>query len=104
MIVELHQTIQTVEIYDGDEIEGIVEIYGSGSSTNLIWNEVPAGTMNGVNREFTLASAPSHVLLSLNGLVLKPVDDYSISGSTITFDVAAVLPESGDNLLATYTY
>lgn len=79
-----------------------------GSSASIIWNEVPSGTMNGSNATFTLAQAPdaTKIILSLNGLILRPgaSHDYTVSGSTVTLTAQAVKPESGDSLLATYAY
>jgi len=68
--------------------------------------EIPGGTINGSNTVFSLAFAPSPAVsldLYLNGLLMKPGADYSLSGSTITFFLAS-LPQTGDLLLANYRY
>lgn len=51
-------------------------------------NEVPSGTIDGVNDTFTLAFTPvsdSSVKIYLNGQRLKITDDYTLAGDTITF-------------------
>lgn len=68
------------------------------------WSERPSGSMNGVNTTFTLASAPSPsagLVLALNGLVLRPGTDYTLSGATITM---ATAPDSTDWLRAWYDF
>jgi hypothetical protein len=70
---------------------------------SLVSNEVPAGTINGSNVTFTLASTPATNSLALhkNGIRLKPGGaDYTLSGNTVTFVTA---PPTGAVLLADYT-
>ena len=66
-------------------------------------NETPAGDINGSNTVFTLAATPitSTEMVYLNGLLQEPgvANDYTISGSQITFITA---PETGDIVLSTY--
>jgi hypothetical protein len=73
--------------------------------SRLAWNEVPSGTVNGVNTSFTLAAAPlsARLLLFRSGLLMRPGagNDYVLVGSTITF---ATAPETGENILAFYHY
>jgi hypothetical protein len=68
-----------------------------------VGNEVPTGTLNGVNVTFTLAAVPlaSSVQLFRRGLFMSQGagDDYTISGATITFSEA---PAAGENLRAFY--
>lgn len=75
---------------------------------NWSFNEVPAGTINGSNKTFTLAQTPnpSKVIFSWNGLVMKNGSgfDYDLSGLTITIDGAVSAPVAGDTLLASYIY
>lgn len=68
---------------------------------SVIFNEVPSGTINGVNVTFTLTHAPIVHKISVfkNGLMLRPTTDYTVSGKTITF---AVAPAGGSNLLVNY--
>ena len=76
---------------------------GGGPCTPL--SEVPAGTVNGVNPTFTLTQTPctGSLLLQVNGLIMKPIVAYTIAAGTITFD-AGYIPQTGDELYATYQY
>lgn len=75
----------------------------SGSSTNFATNEVPTGTIDGLNTTFTLANTPTAGSVSLyqDGLLFTPTTDYSISGATITMVIA---PHTNALLLANYRY
>lgn len=69
---------------------------------NFYFNEVPSGSIDGNNKIFTLANAPIpsiSLLLTLDGVYLTPVLDYTISNAIITFIAA---PAIGSILLATY--
>lgn len=86
-----------------------VRIAGSVASVSALdfasaIGEVPGGTVNGSNAVFTLARAPNTDTLRLhrNGVRQKPVTDYSITGSTVTFSGGSI-PQVGDTLLADYT-
>lgn len=68
--------------------------------------EVPIGPVNGENRVFQLADAPSpptSLILTRNGLVMKRGLDYILVGNTITF-IEEQTPQVGDILLAWYRY
>ena len=66
-------------------------------------NIVPSGTINGSNTAFTLPSTPNpadSLKLQYNGQLMKAGgEDYTLSGATVTLNVA---PISGDILLASY--
>jgi hypothetical protein len=67
-------------------------------------NETPTGTINGSNKEFTLAQAPnpSSSLLLIGTLVVFIQDvDYTLITNTITFTDA---PPTGSILRAFYIY
>lgn len=66
-------------------------------------NEVPAGTINGVNAAFELADVPraSSLMLYVNGLLQANGGDFTLSETTITF-LAGAIPETGDVVRATY--
>lgn len=88
---------------DSTQTLGIKWATSSGvSSANFVWNEVPSGTIAG-GTAFTLANTPTTGTVSvfLNGLLQKVggSNDYTISGTTITFNTALV---TGDILLADY--
>lgn len=63
---------------------------------------IPSGTVNGINLIFTFVSFPSdHTAAAIyrNGILLSETDDYTVSGTTVTFVTA---PKSGDHLFAYY--
>jgi hypothetical protein len=72
---------------------------------NFVYNEVPTGTVNGVNTDFTLANTPTAgtVAVYKNGIrqLVGAGNDYTISGTTITF-LADNIPQTGDNLIVDY--
>lgn len=64
--------------------------------------EVPAGLVNGTNVTFVLSKTPletESIEVFLNGLRQDPGDDYSVTGSTITFVTA---PAVGQTLRVSY--
>lgn len=71
--------------------------------SNFVTRETPSGSVNGSNVTFTLANTPvsgtEHVYL--NGILQDPGagQDYTISGSTITYLAA---PISGDKIRVSY--
>lgn len=62
-------------------------------------HETPSGTLNGSNQTFTLAKTPRGLIVTLNGVVQKQADDFTLSGRTITMTTA---PESSDWLRVIY--
>lgn len=71
---------------------------------NIVWNETPAGDVNGVNAKFTLAFSPvaSKTMIFINGVLQERDDggaDYYLVDKNITFNVA---PHVGDKIIATY--
>ncbi|WP_162179825.1 hypothetical protein [Bryobacter aggregatus] len=77
---------------------------GSDTAGSFVDGETPAGTINGSNQTFTLAGTPSPATalsIYLNGILLSPGVDYSLSTSTITF-LSGVAPQAGDTLRAYY--
>jgi hypothetical protein len=73
------------------------------SSGSSVEGETPSGSCNGSNEIFTLAHTPvtGSVGVTLSGVRLNALNDYSISGSTITMNVA---PISSDWVLVDYRY
>ncbi len=68
--------------------------------------EIPAGVENGVNTTFTLLFAPSpatSLIVFRNGLLQTHGFDYSLTGNVVTF-LAGSLPQTGDELVASYRY
>lgn len=72
------------------------------SYTNVV-GETPTGTIDGVNKEFTIAHTPiaNTFKLYFNGLRQKETSDFTLSGTTITFVEA---PMEGTNILVDYQY
>lgn len=87
------------ELTSGEEL--VVQAIAAG--TYFVENEVPTGTVNGSNAAFTLAGTPNPAAsleVYVNGVHMKSGgEDFSLSGSTITFTVA---PATGSLLLASY--
>jgi hypothetical protein len=80
---------------------------GGGSTVNYI-EEVPAGTIDGVNTVFTISHTPisGTLLLFYNGVKQTGGGvSYTLSGTSITF---VIPPEAGQDaatdLTATYSY
>ena len=91
------KTVGGVATWSTDDNSGV-------ASADMVFNEVPAGTVNGVNTLFTLAAAAlddSHIRLYVDGVRQKESDDYTIAAaSAITF--SSNPPETGQNLLVDY--
>lgn len=69
-------------------------------------DEVPSGTVNGVNATFTLTEAPNPAAslnLYVDGVRVVQGTHYTINTTTITF-VSAYIPVAGQTLFATYRY
>jgi len=70
---------------------------------SMIAGETPIGDINGTNKLYTLDNEPETdtEMIHLNGLLQErgAVNDYTTSGTTITFVVA---PETNDIILASY--
>jgi hypothetical protein len=74
------------------------------TSNTQIFGEVPAGTLNGLNPNFTLnyiPVIPNSLALFRNGVRQRLGLDYTLVGNTITF-ASGYVPASGDQLLADY--
>ncbi len=76
------------------------------TESDFIDNETPAGDLDGVDTTYTLANAPSpaaslKLYLNLGRLREGAANDYTLSGSTITFNFA---PVADDVLLADYRF
>lgn len=73
------------------------------NNSSIIQNEVPGGSINGSNKDFTLASATGMVTGSLklfkNGIRLKITDDYTETSTGFSMVTA---PATGTKLLADY--
>lgn len=69
---------------------------------HLIDDETPTGTVNGVNKDFTLSHTPSpttSLKVYVNGQRMRVTEDYTISGVTISFVTA---PPTGSIILCDF--
>jgi hypothetical protein len=75
------------------------------TATNFVTREVPTGTINGSNAAFTLANTPTSGTeeVYVNGILqnVGAGNDYTISGTTITFQSGAI-PQTNDSVLVSY--
>lgn len=76
---------------------------GGGGRGTQVAGETPSGTINGVNRIFTISRTPITNTLKLyfNGLRQQETVDFSFSDVTIVYNNA---PQPGDILLVDYSY
>lgn len=98
-------------LYNTDVV--VFRVEGGGSGTTFVsdhgheYNEAPVGTMDGLNKSFTIESAavrtiiPESQQVFVNGLCMAPSDDYSITDNVITLLEA---PVAGDKILVNYAY
>jgi hypothetical protein len=92
----------TVAPITGDTLAAFYRL--ATSSVSYAENEVPTGLINGVNVTYTLANNPNpdaSLCLYHNGILEINGVDYTLSGVTITMNVA---PITGDTLVAFYRY
>ena len=85
-------------------VDGTSGSCGGSTSAAFVDASVPAGTVNGTNTQFTLASTPSpasSVAVWRNGLFLKPGADFTVSGNVLTF-LGTSTPLVGDTILASF--
>lgn len=77
--------IKTKSIADS----AVTQVKSSGIQTTLTYAQ-STGTGDGSTRTLTIASgrAVSNVLVDVNGVIMTPTADYTISGTTLTFAVA----------------
>lgn len=76
--------------------------YGGGLATNLV-SEVPAGTVDGTNKVFSLTQTPLSASLRVfqNGFLLTPDIHYTFDQTAITY-VDGFQPIPGDRQIAYY--
>ena len=85
----------------GGTYDEIVLEVSTATVDTYIANEVPTGTINGINDNFTLANVPTTgtVKVYVNGMRQLLTDDYSVSTNVITFTIA---PYEGSNIIVDY--
>lgn len=84
--------------------KGIAQAVGGELDVDEV-EEVPVGTVDGVNTTFTLTAAPANAIVNwyINGIRQKVTTDYSLAGAVITC-VSSVhqTPQTGDDVYVTY--
>lgn len=88
------------------QVDVTVTVTGGGGSANFIDQEIPSGTVNGINASFGLTHAPTpakSLMLFVNGANQFQGSDYTLSTTAITFNASAI-PGSGSLLQAWYRY
>jgi hypothetical protein len=85
-------------------VDGTSGPCGDASSLIFVDSENPSGTLDGINRVFTLSAVPASpgsLHLFRNGLLLKQGAGYTLEGSVITYN-GTVPPQQDDTLQAWY--
>ena len=79
--------IKTASIEDS----AVTQVKSSGIQTTLTYGQA-TGTGDGSTTTLTINSGRtvSDVIVDVNGVILTPTDDYTISGTTLTFSTAPV--------------
>jgi hypothetical protein len=77
------------------------------ATSNFVWNEIPAGSINGSNPSFVLAntaSATGSIRVYKNGLRQRPgaAEDYDYDGLTGFHFIAGNIPQTNDNIIVDY--
>jgi len=88
----------------GDILQGSYRLGGTIPGVGFVDNEVPSGTLNGVNTTFSTSQAPNpstSLALYRNGVRLKLVADYTVTSNIITF-ASGLAPLPGDMLECSY--
>lgn len=62
--------------------------------------EVPSGAVNGINQDYSTAGNFSKLWVYLNGIRMKPTQDYNTTGSD-SFQFLYP-PQTGDTLIVDY--
>src|SRR5438270_367809 len=76
----------------------------SGAQVGFVDNEIPSGTIDGVNRSFLISERPvpsSSLIVRINGLHLMLNLDYTLVGNVIVFQTGFA-PALGSVLVCSY--
>ena len=79
----------------GNRLSGIyTDTINDQTPGNMMWNEESAGTLDGVNKVFTLTNSPvlAHQMVFLSGILINPATDYVMSSNTITIQAGYPAP------------
>ena len=88
--------VTTAKINDG----AVTQVKSTGIQTTLTYGKA-TGTGDGSTATLTINSGRSvdDVVVDVNGVILTPTDDYTISGTTLTF---ATAPASSAEITVRY--
>ena len=88
--------IKTASLEDG----AVTQVKSSGIQTTLTYGKA-TGTGDGSTTTLTINSGRTvdDVIVDVNGIILTPTDDYTISSTTLTF---ATAPVSGAEITVKY--
>lgn len=101
-----------INLASGNAVTGLLPVAnmvtasnGVVAISNYIVRSTPGGTVNGTNDTFTLATTPvsNTEMVFVNGVLQNQGagNDYTISGTTITF-LSGAIPQTGDIIRVTY--
>jgi hypothetical protein len=98
------QTTQPIQVIQDRQVVIVNPVTAATQSnlSDLVFREIPSGTINGVNDTFTTAYnfIPESVQPFVNGVLQTIVNDFQTIGTdTIQF---AVSPSSGESIVITY--
>jgi hypothetical protein len=95
------QGVYTVTYYSPQIGQSTLQDQVIAGAAAQIYSTAVNGIIDGSNRVFTIAVAPSaFLMLFMNGVMQVPNTDYTISGNTIIF--VTTTPQVGDQLWAVY--
>ena len=85
---------------NGLEDGAVTQVKSTGIQTTLTYGKATA-TGDGSTTTLTITSgrAVDNVIVDVNGIILTPTDDYTISSTTLTF---ATAPTSGAEITVRY--
>ena len=85
---------------NGLEDGAVTQVKSSGIQTTLTYGKA-TGTGDGSTTTLTITSGRTvdDVIVDVNGIILTPTDDYTISSTTLTFTTA---PVSGAEITVKY--
>lgn len=90
--------LSDIQVFDGRPF------LGSGAAAAKFINEIPTGTVNGVNAAFTLSKIPADpesLIFLVNSNILEKTD-YTLSGNLVTITNASYIPAVAQSVYAKY--
>lgn len=85
-------------------LSSIVNTLQNSVNNQIVWNETPSGSIDGMNVNFTIENTPleNKILVFVNGVLQEKENDadYQLNDKTITFNYPPVVDSK---ILVTYT-